>query len=157
MTTKIEWAAQIKKAGLELPENWGKLSTSRAEAAKDRLLGNATKSVASIIGAGLGRMAGVVLAAAGDMISTDKSEPKSRGQTKPATMPKDLNWRRRTKGSSRGWYIVRELAADPEPVTRQVRRQNERREQKMPIGARQEIWHKTMGFGKIGKGKRRAA
>ena len=62
MTSKIEWAQQIKAARIELPENWGKLSTSRAEAVKDKLLGKATKSVASIIGAGIGRMAGAILA-----------------------------------------------------------------------------------------------
>lgn len=82
-------------------------------------------------------------------------EPVRKAQTKAATMPKDPKWRRRAPGSARGWYPVRKLADDPVPMTRQVRRQNERRDQKMPIGASQSVWHKTMGFGKIGTGKRR--
>ena len=82
-------------------------------------------------------------------------KPVRRAQTKAATMPKNPKWKRTTSGG-RGWHPTRP-AADPEVMTRQVRRQNERREQKMPIGARQDVWHKTMGFGKVGKGKRRAA
>ena len=162
MTSKIEWAQQIKAAGLELPENWGKLSTSRAEAAKDKLLGKATKSVATIIGAGLGRVAGAILAAgsvlanateaAVSLASASKEiEGTRRPQAKAATMPKNPNWGRSEKRLGKTqFYPVRRFAADPVPLTRQVRRQNERREQKMPIGARQSIWHDVMGYGKIG-------
>lgn len=188
MTSKIEWAQQIKAAGIELlyehalktglqemreltglsnpnslpPENWGKLSTSRAEAVKDKLLGKATKSVASIIGAGIGRMAGAILAtgsalvnateAAVDLVSATKAvEDTRRPQAKAATMPKNPNWGRSEKRLGKTqFYPVRRFAADPVPLTRQVRRQNERREQKMPLGARQSIWHDVMGYGKIG-------
>lgn len=143
MATKIEWAQQIKAAGLELPENWGKLSTSRAGA---------------IIGAVLG-MGAAAVEVAGDVrqavVPAKAPEPVRKAQTKAATMPKDPKWRRRAPGSARGWYPVRKLADDPVPMTRQVRRQNERRDQKMPIGASRSVWHKTMGFGKIGTGKRR--
>ena len=154
MATKIEWAQQIKAAGLELPENWGKLSTSRAEAVKDKLLGTVKPSLARTIG----RMAGAAIGAVvglGAAVMDGAKEPEHFGQTKAATMPKDPKWRRRAPGSARGWYPVRKLADDPVPMTRQVRRQNERRDQKMPIGASQSVWHKTMGFGKIGTGKRR--
>ena len=164
MATKIEWAQQIKAAGLELPENWAKLSTSRAEAAKDKLLGTKKPTLGKTIDRAIGAIVGAVLGldvAAGDVrqavIPVKAPEPVRKAQTKAATMPKDPKWRRRAPGSARGWYPVRKLAADPVPMTRQVRRQNERREQKMPLGARQELWHKTMGLGKIGTGKRRRA
>ena len=166
MATKIEWAQQIKAAGLELPENWGKLSTSRAEAVKDKLLGTAKPSLGHTIGRAAGAIIGAVLGmgaaaveVAGDVrqavVPAKAPEPVRKAQTKAATMPKDPKWRRRAPGSARGWYPVRKLADDPVPMTRQVRRQNERRDQKMPIGASQSVWHKTMGFGKIGTGKRR--
>ena len=61
MATKIEWAQQIKAAGLELPENWGKLSTSRAEAVKDKLLGTAKPSLGHTIGRTAGAIIGAVL------------------------------------------------------------------------------------------------
>ena len=167
MATKIEWAQQIRAAGLELPENWAKLSTSRAEAAKDKLLGTEKPTLGKTIDRAVGAIVGAVLGLGGAavevaggvrqaVIPVKAPEPVRRAQTKAATMPKNLKWKR-TTGGGRGWYPVGSPAADPEVMTRQVRRQNERREQKMPIGARQDIWHKTMGFGKVGKGKRRAA
>ena len=168
MATKIEWAQQIKAAGLELPENWAKLSTSRAEAAKDKLLGTKKPTLGKTIGRATGAIVGAVLGlgraaveAAGGVrqavIPVKAPEPVRKAQTKAATMPKDPKWRRRAPRSARGWYPVRKLADDPAPMTRQVRRQNERREQKMPIGVKQGLWHNMMGFGKIGTGKRHRA
>ena len=52
---------------------------------------------------------------------------------------------RRTTGGGRGWYLVRKLAADPVPMTRQVRRKNERRARKMPIGMSQAEWMRRKG------------
>lgn len=49
----------------------------------------------------------------------------------------------------RQFFKVKKFAADPDPMTRQVRRQNERRNEKMPIGARQDEWHKLSGFAKV--------
>ena len=168
MATKIEWAQQIKAAGLELPENWAKLSTSRAEAIKDKLLGTEKptlgktldRAVGAVLGAVLG-LGGAVVEVAGDVrqavAPTKAPEPVRKGQTKAATMPKDPKWRRRAPGSARGWYPVRKLADAPVPMTRQVRRQNERRKGKMPIGVSQSLWHKAKGSGQIGTGKRRRA
>ena len=165
MTSKIEWAQQIKAAGIELPENWGKLSTSRAEAVKDKLLGKATKSVASIIGAGIGRMAGAILAtgsalvnateAAVDLVSATKAvEDARRPQAKAATMPKNPNWGRSEKRLGKTqFYPVRRYAADPVPLTRQVRRQNERRADKQPLFMSQREWHQINGFGKVAGGR----
>lgn len=166
MTSKIEWAQQIKAAGLELPENWGKLSTSRAEAAKDKLLGKATKSVASIIGSGIGRMAGAILSAGAAMgqsiatvtevVVTGNYEPEDtrRPQAKAATMPKNPNWGRSEKRLGKTqFYPVRRYAADPVPLTRQVRRQNERRSDKQPLFMSQREWHQINGFGKVAGGR----
>ena len=166
MATKIEWAQQIKAAGMELPENWAKLSTSRAEAAKDKLLGTAKPTLGKTIDRAVGAIVGAVLGldraaveVAGDVrqavAPTKAPEPVRKAQTKAATMPKDLKWRRRAPGSARGWYPVRKLADAPVPMTRQVRRQNERRGEKMPIGVSQSLWHKANGFGQIGTGKHR--
>ena len=167
MATKIEWAQQIKAAGLELPENWGKLSTSRAEALKDKLLAGPKPSLGKTIGRAAGAVLGAVLGfggaaveVAGDVkraVIPDKApEPVRKGQTKAATMPKDPKWRRSGSGGGRGWYPVRKMAADPVPMTRQVLRAWERRKDKMPLGASQALWHKAQGFGKVGPGKRRA-
>lgn len=183
MATKIEWAQQIKAAGLELPENWGKLSTSRAEVWKDKALAAVQhkpsamgKTTAAVKDAkplrggimGLGRAIGAVAVAmaglAGATVETaasvvglrDATEPPGRArtpQTKAATMPKDPKWRRRAPGSARGWYPVRKLADDPVPMTRQVRRAEERRASKMPVGASQALWHRAQGFGQIGYGR----
>ena len=159
MTSKIEWAQQIKAAGLELPENWGKLSTSRAEAAKDKLLGKATKSVATIIGAGFGRVAGAILAAGSVLANATEAavglasaskgiEDTRRPQAKAATMPKNPNWGRSEKRLGKTqFYPVRRFAADPVPLTRQVRRQNERRADKQPLFMSQREWHQINGFG----------
>lgn len=168
MMTKNEIAEKLIAKGIALPPNWGKLSVARAQALLDIAETTATKSVAPIIGAGLGRVAGAVLAAAGavaggiasvaETIVPAQHEPEDtrRPQAKKATMPKNPNWGRSEKPPGKRQFMpVRKLAADPEPITRQVRRQNERRDQKMPIGARQEGWHKVMDFGKVGPGKRR--
>lgn len=171
MLTKNEIAEKLIAKGIALPPNWGKLSTTRAKAFLDIAETTATantKSVAAVIGAGLGRVAGAVLAAAGavaggvvsvaETVVHIRQEPEDlrRPQIKKATMPKNPNWGRseKTLGKTQ-FYPVQKLAADPDPITRQVRRQNERREQKMPIGARQEGWHRVMGFGKVGRGKGR--
>lgn len=166
MTTKNELAEQLTARGIALPANWGKMSLARAQAFAD--IGAATKpSLGQTIGRAAGAIVGAVLGmgaaaveVAGDVrqavIPAKAPEPVRKAQTKAATMPKNPKWKR-TTGGGRGWYPARKLAADPEPMTRQVRRQNERREQKMPIGARQDLWHKAQGFGKIGTGKRRVA
>lgn len=180
--TKIEWAQQIKAAGLELPENWGKLSTSRAEVWKDKALAAVQhkpsamgKTTAAVKDAkplrggimGLGRAIGAAAVAmaglAGATVETaasvvglrDATEPPGRArtpQTKAATMPKDPKWKR-TTGGGRGWYPVRKLAAVVGEPSRQVRRAEERRANKMPVGASQALWHRAQGFGQIGYGR----
>lgn len=159
MNKKI-YAEEIVNAGFRLPDNWGKLSTSRAEAERDRLLGVKSPKVglAKAIGTMAGTVLGMAAAALGNAVTSVAATAKEyndgpsekRAQTKAATMPKNPNWGRseKTLGKTQ-FYPVRRLAADPEPMTRQVRRQNERRAVKMPIGARQSIWHEVMGYGKI--------
>lgn len=62
-------------------------------------------------------------------------------------------WKRRPEGT-RGklygiqFYAALKPAADPVPMTRQVRRQNERRAVKMPLKMSQKKWHQMNGFGK---------
>lgn len=168
MTTKIEWAVQIKKAGLALPENWGKLSTARAEVLKNKLLGTANKTVMATIGSGIGRAAGAILAMGAAAVNATEEVVKATAaraaynepsevrmaQVKKATMPKNPNWGRSEKAPGKTqFYPVRRFAADPDPMTRQVRRQIERRADKQPVFMRQRQWHEINGFGKVG-GKR---
>lgn len=156
---KKTYAEEIVNAGFRLPENWGKLSTARAEAERDRLLGVKSPKVgmAKAIGAMLGAMIGGAAAAVTSVAETVvhiRQEPEDlrRPQVKKATMPKNPNWGRSQKAPGKNQFLpVRKMAADPVPLTRQVRRQNERRAAKMPIGARQEGWHAINGFGKIAR------
>lgn len=118
-TTKKEWAEKLAEAGIELPENWGKMSSARAEdwaKAKLNVPGSASDKVAR-----LARSAVSAIGAAAHALDKYEFYPSYPGP-------------------------------DPEPMTRQVRRQNERRASKMPIGARQSAWHALNGFGRIGSG-----
>lgn len=60
------------------------------------------------------------------------------------TLP-NAGWKR-TTGGGRGWVPARKIAADPVPMTRQVRRAKERRAHKMPLGMKQADWHRANGF-----------
>lgn len=165
MTTKNELAEQLTARGIALPANWGKMSLARAQAFAD--IGATTKpSLGQSIGRAAGAIVGAVLGlgaaaveVAGDVrqavAPAKAAEPVRRAQTKAATMPKDPKWKR-TKGGGRGWYPSAPSPL-PEVLTRQLRRQLERREDKMPLGASQTVWHKAQGFGKVGLGKRRLA
>ena len=163
--TKIEWAAQLRKAGIDLPENWGKLSTSRAQAFTEKALaGKPAKGGLGRLAASIGAVAASAMSAAGAMVDTalavtgmneavealpERSGPPEGYVRKTLPNP---GWARYT-GGMRGW-LRSYPGADPDPITRQVRRQNERRAGKMPIGSRQSIWHDLKGFGKVGAGKK---
>lgn len=142
MLTKDEIAEKLIAKGVALPANWGKLSQPRAQALLD-----AKPSVMKTLGKAIG--------AAVEAIRGLPEEPEHFGQTKSATMPKDPKWKRRPEGAARGWYPVTRRADNPVPMTRQVERSLERRKDKMPIGAKQSVWHKAQGFAKIG-GRRSA-
>lgn len=167
MTSKIEMAARLREAGISLPDNWGKLSTSRAQAFVDSTLDSpkvkgGLKRLAASMGAAAAAMGAAAISAAGSFLeaataATDYSEAVTTGPSGPPEgyVRKTLlnpGWARST-GGNRGWYPSYP-AADPDPITRQVRRQNERRLRKMPIGARQSVWHDLRGFGKVGSGKK---
>lgn len=167
MSTKIEWAAQLRKAGIDLPENWAKLSTSRAQAFTEKALGTPPKKgtmarAATFVGAVIGTLAGAAVSGAKAVAEAVTPEPveapapvrKSRPEGYVRKTVENPKWAR-TTGGGRGWFPSYP-AADPDPITRQVRRQNERRAGKMPIGARQSVWHGLKGFGKIGPGRRTA-
>ena len=167
-TSKKEWAEKLAEAGVELPENWGKMSSVRAEdwaKAKLNVPGSASDKVArlarsavSAIGAAAHALGGAMTRASeatsdlADAFSMTPPAYASAPRAKAATMPKDPNWKR--GGSQLGKYEFYPSypGPDPEPMTRQVRRQNERRASKMPIGARQSAWHALNGFGRIGSG-----
>ena len=137
MTSKIEWAGQLKAAGIALPDNWGKLSTSRAETwFKTAMAANnapgepAPKKRTGIMGALAGAamaVAGMASAVAGTTaamtgLNDALAVPAKTPQTKAATMPKDPKWRRAGSGGGRGWYPARCRAVLPVPLTRQIMR-----------------------------------
>lgn len=171
MASKIEWAAQIKAAGIALPENWGKLSTSRAEVWKRKALGE-PEPVASAMGK-VSAMAAGVAAATGAVASAMTEFTKAAAamlgvpegavsytpgkEAIPGEVYYNPNWKRSGSGGGRGWYPVRTFATAPDPMTRQVARQLMRRRGKMPLGISQAKWHDLMGYGKIGPGRRRAS
>lgn len=156
---KKTYAEEIVNAGFRLPDNWGRLSTARAEAERDRLLGVKAKKVglAKVIGTMAGAMLSMAAAAVTSVAETvvtakdyNDGPSEKRAQVKNATMPKNPNWGRSQKAPGKNQFLpVRKMAADPVPLTRQVRRQNERRAGRMPIGARQENWHRLIDAPKI--------
>lgn len=75
-------------------------------------------------------------------IGIDKEERVRKTVEHPA-------FRKWATPKGRQFFKVKKFAADPDPMTRQVRRQNERRNEKMPIGARQDEWHGLSGFSKV--------
>lgn len=146
MVGKIEFAGRLKAAGIALPDNWGKLSTSRAEAwmtneiaaheiLKEHAAAEAPKKRSGLGGA-LAGAAAAVAAMAGAVGSTASavlgfSEAAAPGkktpQTKAATMPKDPKWKRQgcTKDGRlrpKQWRPCRRAADAPDPITRQVAR-----------------------------------
>lgn len=157
MTTKAELAARLTAINVNLPENWAKLSLARATAfvensqapAKPKRMSLA-KSEGAIAGAVLGAASASLAGAIFPMPELDGM--KATGQTKAATMPKDPKWGR--QGSDRlrpgQWYPGRAKPVDLETASRQVKRALLRREDKMPLGANQSLWHKAQGFGAIG-------
>ena len=177
MTTKAELAARLTAININLPENWAKLSLARATAFVENSEAPAKpkrKTLAQGIGAIAGAVVGGVMASFNQHVPEpeikagkirmdlpeldgmkgydESSRLKATGQTKAATMPKDPKWKR--QGSDRlrpgQWYPGRAKPVDLATASRQVKRALLRREDKMPIGANQSLWHKAQGFGAIG-------
>lgn len=166
MTTKAELAERLTAIGITLPENWGKLSLARATAFVENSEAPA-KPKRKTLAQSIGAIAGAVLGAASASLAgvivpmpeldgmkgyDESSRLKASGQTKAATMPKDPKWKR--QGSDRlrpgQWYPARVKPVDLATASRQVKRALLRREDKMPVGANQSLWHKAQGFGAIG-------
>ena len=160
MVTKADMKATLEDAGIPLPENWAKMSLARAEAftktatkkppVKRALAGMAaaTMSAARAV-AGLGAAA---LDAAEAFTELKETTTKLAYAQNTGTMPRDPKWKRSGSALGKHEFYPSYPAADPVPLTRQVRRQNERRASMMPIGARQSAWHALNGFGRIGSG-----
>lgn len=173
MATKSELKAQLEAAGIALPDNWAKMTSARAETfaktalqkapatgaiagMKRRAIGLASAALAA--GSALVNLAVDTAETARAVVFADpEPEDTRRPQAKAATMPKNPNWGRTERKYQKNSFYPTYPAPDPEPLTRQVRRQNERRTPKMPIGARQSAWHALMGYGPVGSGKRGAA
>ena len=144
MTNKAELAARLTAININPPENWGKLSLARATVFVENSEAPA-KPKRKTLAETLGANAGAVLGAA--------SAPVARsGQTKAATMPKDLKWKRQGENRLRKgqWLVARVAPVVLETASRQVLRALKRREDKMPLGANQSVWHRAQGFGTIG-------
>jgi hypothetical protein len=167
MTTKKELQAQLEAAGISLPAGWSKMSLPRAREwataelksnPNKRLVGRLARSAVSAIGAAAHALGGAMARAAeatSDLADAFAATPPayaSAPRAKAATMPKDPNWKRGGSQPGKYEFYPSYPGPDPEPMTRQVRRQNERRASKMPIGARQSAWHALNGFGRIGSG-----
>jgi len=143
--TKINAATALAANGIDKPDNWGKLSTSRAVAwAANEIAAKAAlaepkdkpktatlahsaaalaKASAGILGLGAA-MGGIAEAAAG-ILGVAKDAVKVHVKTKtavPGEVYYNPKWKRVGPGKSRGWYPMRRRAPDPVPMTRQVAR-----------------------------------
>ena len=142
--------ADLKSTGLAAPAGWGRATIAQKEAMLSALASEKTpaptKDQAERIGSGrslLGGLAAGVVAMAGaamGVLAPDVVERPAvsyapeRAKRKPGQKPEGYVAKtvphpgyKRRNGGGRGWYPTRKAAPDPEPMTRQVRRQNERR------------------------------
>lgn len=139
---KIDGATALKKAGIPLPENWGKLSTSRAEAfvekafatqpaEKPKKKGLMGRAAAAIAGAVAG--AATAVADAGTYLIGDNEDRRyapvdglDKAARKNATMKvySDPKYRKTTNRMRRFMASNKRHAypTDPVPMTRQVAR-----------------------------------
>lgn len=135
---------------------------------------NARKKLAALTSAAVmaaGVAAGKLVPEVGEAASAPKPDYSGRfpNRSELRAMPKEKRdyWARRiVEAGNPAYYrkprVIQYLAAknpaaDPEPITRQVRRQNERTATKMPLELTTEQWHKLKGYGKINTGKAKAA
>jgi len=131
---KIDGATALKKAGIPLPEDWGKLSTSRAEVFVTKALSLVTKDeppkkvgiiahgVSAIMG-GLAAAGAAVVEAGRDIPGMDEPAPAlddSARRWAKAKVYSDPTYVRTTRASRRVNARYRlSYAADPVPMTRQ--------------------------------------
>lgn len=145
--TKAEAAGLLAQNGIELPENWSKLSTARAvtwatnevgarqflaaaepaaAAPKKTAVVAATAGMAKVSAGilSLGAAIGGVIKAASEFLGV--AEENISVHIKKTAVPGEVyynpKWKRVGPGKSRGWYPARRIAADPVPMTRQVAR-----------------------------------
>lgn len=153
MKSKRDLAAAMAVAHLDLPDNWSKMTTARAQACVDEnlkpkatvaRLGAAILGAAVAAGGAAKAMLGLGEAVADLNDATARTGPPEGYVRKTLLNP---GWARLT-GGNRGWRPSYP-SEGPSPASRQVERQNERRSAKMPIGFRQVAWHELKGFGKI--------
>lgn len=131
---KIDGATALKKAGIPLPDNWGKLSTSRAEAFVERAFATQPAKKVGIIGHA---KAGMMAVAAAMVHGAEAVADRVLGTAEPEAPKLDDSARRwakvkvysdptyvRTTRATRRMNARYRLgyAADPVPMTRQVAR-----------------------------------
>lgn len=161
MQTKKEMAAAMAALNLTLPDNWSKLSTERAltygqaqiDASQGKVIvieghePDATKKPTL-----MSKIASGLKIAREALLGQDAAfNPDGKG-----TMPRDPNWGR---GVTYPWprrkstFLVAKVKemtnAEYQAASRQVRRADDRRDGKMPVGMSQGAWHKAQGFGKV--------
>lgn len=153
---KIDGATALKKAGIPLPENWGKLSTSRAEAfvTKALSIGEAPKN--GLLAAAYGAVAGAIgdtVDAAKTLVLGDEQNRLDKAARKNAAMKvfSDPKYRRTTNKMRRFFEAntVPKEAINPEKPTRQMLRRAAIEGVKQPLDMSQQAWHQLKGFGKV--------
>lgn len=154
---KIDGATRLKAAGISLPENWGKLSTSRAEAFVAEAFGEEAPKK-SLLAAAYGAVAGAVsdtVEAAKTVVLGDEQTRLDKAARKNAKMKvySDPNYVRTTGKMRRRMaaLTVGNMGAvqDPETPTRQMLRRAKIEGTKQPLEMSQVAWHQLKGFGKV--------
>ena len=137
---------EYEAAGIA-PQGWAKMRVSEKAkwlgryASEFRLAQRGKSAIAASVSAGVAFASGLK-AAVEKGLGFDKPERTRMTVEHPA-------FRKWKTPKGRHFFKVKKIAADPDPITRQVARANERRASKMPIGARQDEWHKLSGFAKV--------
>lgn len=119
------------------PAGWGKMRVSEKAAWLKRNLDDFRKASEKP------SLKSRILSGAKSLLGIEMADKPTR---KTVEHPAFRKW---PTPKGRQFFMVKKLAADPDPMTRQVRRQNERRNEKMPIGARQDERHRLSGFSKV--------
>ncbi len=99
-----------------------------------------------ILAAGAAMLSAAVNVGAAAIGALDDEQPMPKPKKKAGHGVKLADARRKAEAKAQAARL--EGAAGP-TYTRQQRRQDERRADKMPIGARQDLWHEAKGLPKI--------
>lgn len=155
---KIDGASRLKLAGLPLPENWGKLSTSRAEAYVTKALAEAMpakpkKGVLAAVAGAVVSGAKAAVDAATTYVLGDEDTRLDKAARKNAEMKvfSDPKYRRTTNKMRRFLAANRPMreAVNPEKPTRQMLRRAAIEGVKQPLDMSQQAWHQLKGLGKV--------